>query len=458
MSIRSGDPGRALVGGRYELGPLMGRGGMGDVYRAIDTVLERPVAVKILRRASSEGDGSLIRFEREARAVAMLDHPGFVTVYDVVQDERGPSIVMELIEGVSVERSLRDEGPFGPERAVTIARAVADAIAAAHRAGVVHRDLKPGNVMVSAAGEVKVLDFGIARVKALTPLTSDRVVQGTAEYISPEQARGEALDGRSDIYSLGIVLYEMLVGRPPFDADGPVAVMYKHLEEPPSLPLGTDPALQRIILRCLAKDPADRFDHAEDLARALDDFMAGDSTAPTKQNRLIAFRVTRSMSRGGGTDRLPRFASRRGARVEPRGRRIALTALGLGAAVALGAFLPSLLTKGDTAEAGPRLPILTPPTGLDVTSECGGFVSADVVLTWLPSKSPAAVGYSVYRSMEGGPYEKVGVMEGPTATLFRDEDLDTGTSYHYRVRSTAGARASDYSQTAAIGTPVLCMW
>lgn len=465
MSDGVGDPRRHKVRGdllasRYEIGGLLGQGGMGDVYAATDTFLERRVAIKVLRSGFARDPEALTRFHREARTVASLDHSGFVTVFDVREDDRGPFIVMELVNGESLEELLREVGSLQPRRAAEIGRAVAGAIAVAHAAGVVHRDLKPGNIMTSVGGQVKILDFGIARVQAWTPLTSGRVVQGTAEYVSPEQARGESLDGRSDIYSLGILLYEMLTGRPPFTCDSPVAVLYKHLEETPESPSSVQPQvppeLSDVVLRCLKKDPAERFETAGDLCGALGAFLDSPGGVPVAAARGLA--VTGRMMPQRPTRRFRRLHPKRGPAQRPRARRVVLTAVAMSGAVAVGALVPNLLGREGAANAGARRPVLTPPTAVEVTSECGGFVSADTVVSWSASSSPAVVGYAVYRSTEGGPYEMVATMAGPTATLFRDEGLDTGTSYHYRIRSTAGARAGSYSETAGIGTPVLCMW
>jgi serine/threonine-protein kinase len=200
---------------RYELGEVIGRGGMGTVYRAVDSVLSRPVAVKVLPGALVDHDPtSVARFEREARAAAALNHPAVVAVYDTGADDTSRFIVMELIVGRGLEAILRQDGPLDPDRAAAIATRVADALAAAHAAGIVHRDIKPANVMVASDGTVKVLDFGIARAIDGTTLTQSARVLGTAAYMSPEQASGQPADERSDIYSLGCVLYAMLAGHP----------------------------------------------------------------------------------------------------------------------------------------------------------------------------------------------------------------------------------------------------
>jgi serine/threonine-protein kinase len=207
------------LAGRYELVEVIGRGGMGTVYRASDLVLRRPVAVKLLPGPLADQDPtSVARFEREARAAAALNNPAVVAVYDTGADETTRFIVMELISGDSLEAILRDDGPLDPDRAAGIASRVADALAAAHAAGIVHRDIKPANVMVAEDGSVKVLDFGIARAMDATTVTQNASVLGTAAYMAPERALGKPADERSDIYSLGCVLYALLAGHPPFRA------------------------------------------------------------------------------------------------------------------------------------------------------------------------------------------------------------------------------------------------
>ena len=217
------------LAGRYELGDVIGRGGMGAVYRAIDLVLGRSVAVKMLPGQLTDHDPtSVARFEREARAAAALSHPAVVAVYDTGVDETSRFIVMEFIAGRSLEAIVRAEGRWTLPGPPGIAARVADALAAAHAAGIVHRDIKPANVMIAADGSVKVLDFGIARAMDSTTLTQNASVLGTAAYMSPEQALGKPADERSDIYSLGCVLYALLAGHPPFSGDGAAAILNQH--------------------------------------------------------------------------------------------------------------------------------------------------------------------------------------------------------------------------------------
>src|SRR6266540_5006027 len=205
-----------LLSGRYLIVEPLGRGGMAAVYRGTDRVLGRTVAIKVLNPELAEDQRFVERFRHEARAAAALNHPGVVGVFDTGSDGDQHYIVMEHLEGRTLAEVLRDERLLPPERALSIAAEVAEALEAAHRAGLVHRDVKPSNVMIMPNGTVKVMDFGIARAAAGASFTQTGMVMGTATYFSPEQARSDPVDARSDIYSLGAVLYEMLTGRPPF--------------------------------------------------------------------------------------------------------------------------------------------------------------------------------------------------------------------------------------------------
>jgi serine/threonine-protein kinase len=269
---------KRTLGGRYEIEGILGEGGMATVYRALDTVLGRPVAAKILAPRYANDATFVERFRREAQSAAAMNHTNIVNVFDTGSDDGTHYIVMELVEG----RTLRDvlsDGPLLPERSAEIAEAVASALAFAHERGIVHRDVKPGNIMITPSGDVKVMDFGIARATAGESLTQTATVLGTATYLSPEQAQGETVDARSDLYSLGVVLFEMLTGRPPFEGESPVAVAYKHVREEPVRPslLNRDVSepLERIVLKAMAKNPENRYSSAADLDADLARFLAG---------------------------------------------------------------------------------------------------------------------------------------------------------------------------------------
>ena len=260
--MTSGGEPRTLAG-RYRLDEVIGRGGMSTVYRGTDLALDRVVAVKVaLDPLVEQSPIYLERFRREANAAAAIDHPGVVTVYDAGADGPTRFIVMEFVHGRSLADILREQSPLEPAEAADIAAQAADALSAAHARGIVHRDIKPGNIMVTPDGAVKVLDFGIARAVDSGTLTQTATVLGTSAYMSPEQALGQPADARSDIYSLGCVLYEMLTGEPPFRAEVAAAVMHQHVrvqpkpasERNPAVP----PALNALVMEMLAKAPGDR--------------------------------------------------------------------------------------------------------------------------------------------------------------------------------------------------------
>jgi eukaryotic-like serine/threonine-protein kinase len=267
-----------VLGGRYALGARLGAGGMGEVYRARDRVLQRTVAVKVLSAAATQDLELVARFGREARAAATLNHPNIVTVFDSGADGDLHYLVMEYVEGQSLAGLLRQEGVLEPRRAAEVGRQVCQALAAAHAAGLVHRDITPGNVLVDPGGVVKVADFGIAKLAAATTMTGDGMLLGTAAYLAPEQAQGRPVDGRSDLYALGCVLYALVTGAPPFVGDSPVAVAARHLTEQPVPPSERNPrvgaALEAVVLTALAKDPANRYQSAAAMAQDLDRIIA----------------------------------------------------------------------------------------------------------------------------------------------------------------------------------------
>jgi serine/threonine-protein kinase len=289
-----------VLGERYRVVRHLARGGMAEVYLAHDELLDRQVAVKVLFPELAQDSSFVERFRREARAAAGLNHPNIVSVFDFGQDDGSYFIVMEYVDGVTLRDIIRSDGPMDPARAIEIGTDVAAALGVAHRHGVVHRDVKPGNVLIAgpvpersagpvperSAGTVKVADFGIARAgDPRDSLTMTGAVMGTATYLSPEQAQGHPIDHRSDLYSLGVVLYEMLAGRPPFAGATPVAIAYQHLTEtpvPPSTHNSNVPAaLDAVVLRAMEKDPDARPGSADELRSELLAAARADEPEPT---------------------------------------------------------------------------------------------------------------------------------------------------------------------------------
>ncbi|MDX6644639.1 MAG: eukaryotic-like serine/threonine-protein kinase [Miltoncostaeaceae bacterium] len=267
----------ALLGSRYLLEEPIGRGGMASVWRALDTVLERPVAIKRLHARVQDDPELAERFRREAQVVARLSHPHLVHLLDRGEEAGTPYLVFELVEGQNLKARIREHGPLPPDEAARICAQVARALAYAHARGVIHRDNKAHNVLLTDTGEAKLADFGIARILGApedSSLTATGMLLGTSDYLSPEQAEGRAVDGRTDVYSLGIVLYECLTGRLPFSGDGWLAVAMQHVREPlpdprtlvPELP----PHLAAAALQAAAKEPDRRFQRADELALALE--------------------------------------------------------------------------------------------------------------------------------------------------------------------------------------------
>ncbi|MBB4982357.1 MULTISPECIES: Stk1 family PASTA domain-containing Ser/Thr kinase [Streptomyces] len=277
------------LGGRYELGPVLGRGGMAEVYLAQDTRLGRTVAVKTLRADLARDPSFQARFRREAQSAASLNHPAIVAVYDTGEDYVDqvsiPYIVMEYVDGSTLRELLHSGRKLLPERTLEMTVGILQALEYSHRAGIVHRDIKPANVMLTRTGQVKVMDFGIARAMgdAGMTMTQTAAVIGTAQYLSPEQAKGEQVDARSDLYSTGCLLYELLTVRPPFIGDSPVAVAYQHVREEPQPPSNFDPEItpemDAIVLKALVKDPDYRYQSADEMRADIEACLDGQPVA-----------------------------------------------------------------------------------------------------------------------------------------------------------------------------------
>ncbi|MEU5520949.1 Stk1 family PASTA domain-containing Ser/Thr kinase [Streptomyces sp. NPDC047860] len=279
------------LGGRYELGQVLGRGGMAEVYLAHDTRLGRTVAVKTLRADLARDPSFQARFRREAQSAASLNHPAIVAVYDTGEDYIDgvsiPYIVMEYVDGSTLRELLHSGRKLLPERTLEMTIGILQALEYSHRAGIVHRDIKPANVMLTRNGQVKVMDFGIARAMGDSGMTMTQTaaVIGTAQYLSPEQAKGEQVDARSDLYSTGCLLYELLTVRPPFVGDSPVAVAYQHVREEPQPPSVFDPEItpemDAIVLKALVKDPDYRYQSADEMRADIEACLDGQPVAAT---------------------------------------------------------------------------------------------------------------------------------------------------------------------------------
>lgn len=275
----------SILAGRYEIGETLGYGGMSEVHRARDTVLGRDVAVKIMRPELARDETFYQRFRREAQNSASLNHPSIVAIYDTGEEHTDdgdlPYIVMELVEGDTIRDLVRTDGPMDVTRALGVMADVCGAIDFSHKKGIIHRDVKPANIMISRDGAVKVMDFGIARAvsDSTSTLTQTSSVLGTAQYLSPEQARGESVDARSDLYSAGCVLYEMVAGVPPFTGESPVAVAYQHVREDPAPPSSVNPDVDRyvdaVVMQAMAKNPENRYASAGDMRTDLLTVLSG---------------------------------------------------------------------------------------------------------------------------------------------------------------------------------------
>ncbi|MFE2938611.1 Stk1 family PASTA domain-containing Ser/Thr kinase [Streptomyces sp. NPDC059255] len=287
------------LGGRYELGSVLGRGGMAEVYLAHDTRLGRSVAVKTLRADLARDPSFQARFRREAQSAASLNHPAIVAVYDTGEDYVDgvslPYIVMEHVDGSTLRELLHSGRRLLPERTLEMTVGILQALEYSHRNGIVHRDIKPANVMLTRTGQVKVMDFGIARAMGDSGMTMTQTsaVIGTAQYLSPEQAKGEQVDARSDLYSTGCLLYELLTVRPPFIGDSPVAVAYQHVREEPQTPSVFDPEItpemDAIVLKALVKDPDYRYQSADEMRADIEACLDGQPVAATAAMGAVGY-------------------------------------------------------------------------------------------------------------------------------------------------------------------------
>jgi tRNA A-37 threonylcarbamoyl transferase component Bud32 len=398
----------AILPSRYREPELIGRGGMGDIYRATDAVLGRVVAIKILAERYAQDKSIRERFTREALSAARLSgEPNTVTIYDVGEHDDRPYIVMEYLSGGSLGDVLQSDGVQAPERVVTWLEEAARALDAAHREGVVHRDVKPANLMLDGEGHVHVADFGIASSAGMASLTMTGTVLGTAGYLSPEQAQGDRAGPASDRYALGIVAWELLTGRRPFESESPTAEAAAHVNAPipavsaaGDLPRKLDPVFER----ALAKDPAERYGTAEEFVAALRSAV-GDAAGSTSRFAAAppATAATRSLRRVGEAE----FAPVPSRAYTSRGTWPLLAALLILGAVG-GAMLAYFLTRGD---GGAGAPTVITKTQRVTTQGQGTTVEKPVTVTTSPanplpaaSASGAALNDAGYRKMQAGDY------------------------------------------------------
>jgi eukaryotic-like serine/threonine-protein kinase len=388
-----------ILDGRYQLNSLLGVGGMARVYLASDRVLERLVAVKVLSPPYAQDPVFVERFRREARSAASLSHPNIVAVFDSGSDAGDHYLVMEYVAGQSLAELLARQGRLAPRRTAELAIQVCEALAAAHAQGLVHRDVKPANVLVGDDGRVKVTDFGIVKAAATATLTGTGTVLGTAAYLSPEQAQGGPVDARSDLYSLGCVLYELLCGSPPFGSGAdspPVAVASRHLHQPPAPPSARNPqvdaSLDAVVLTALAKEPAQRYQSAIQLQAALERVLAGEAVAAGPGSpRTAAVPTELVPGLPGGTGVLPAAAGPAGqdSSRRPGWARWALPvagmALGIGLLAALlwpdDASTPARRKAGSTAAPATSASSTTTPRSTPPAPSAPGVDAALANLT-----------------------------------------------------------------------------
>jgi serine/threonine protein kinase len=364
-----------VLAGRYRLIAPLGEGGMASVYRARDLRLNREVAIKVLRDELTRDPQFLARFEREAQVVASLSHPNIVPVYDVGEEQGSHFIVMEYVRGRTLKETLAVEGPLPPARAVTILLSILDALGYAHRQGLIHRDIKPQNILIGPDGSARLADFGIVHV-AEGSMTRTAAILGSAQYLSPEQARGEEATIRSDIYACGVVLYETLEGRPPFDGANALAIASQHLHDaaPPLTNAGGEipNGLRQAVARALEKDPGDRFADTAEFAAALAPAQSAQDTAavyPLHDGRTEKLQpVELGRLQASSTDEM---------RLKRSSRKTACLAAVCAAAILIGSYFAANGVEGQTLPSYPSAPYAALPA----------LIVIFFLLSWLNTRS-----------------------------------------------------------------------
>jgi serine/threonine-protein kinase len=401
------EPGQTL-GGRYTIGPAIASGGMGDVWEATDDVLARPVAIKVMRPQGPDDDTFLERFRDEARHSASLQHPNIAAVFDYGEEEGVAYLVMELVPGQTLLEIIRDSGGLEPEQVRSIIGQAALALSAAHEAGVVHRDVKPANIIITPEGQAKLTDFGISRAGSGAGHTMTGEVLGTPDYLSPEQALGQQATSASDLYSLGVIAHEMLTGTKPFDMGTPVATALSHVNDaPPPLPDTIPLDLRSTIEACLAKSAEDRPSDARAVAEALGMPLGSlpGVTPPPAATATQALPITEIVAaagpRAGDTRALsvlantptPAWATRGGLAAERhlaarRRRRLAGIVVAVVAALSLGAFALGSMMGGTQQAGGPSTPVAPATTMTPTTPSTSATPTTTKPSTTAPTKSP----------------------------------------------------------------------